>query len=85
MKISSNFVIKEVLGNHILIDLSGELKDVIKLNETSKYIIECFQQGLNKEEVINKMSEEYKVEKEALSNDIDELIEKLRKLNIIND
>ena len=85
MKLNSNFVIKEVLGNYILIDLSDEFKNVIKLNETSKYIVECVQQNLSKEEIIDKMSKEYKVEKEILSNDINELINNLKKLNIIND
>lgn len=85
MKIKESFIIKEVLDNYILIDLSGEFKDVVKLNETSKTIVEYLQQGFSKEEIINKMIGEYKVEKEILENDFDELVNKLKELNIIND
>ena len=85
MKIKESFIIKEVLDNYILIDLSGEFKDVIKLNETSKTIVEYLQQGFSKEEIINKMIEEYKVEKEIVEKDFNELVNKLKELHIIND
>lgn len=85
MKIKESFIIKEVLDNYILIDLSGEFKDVIKLNETSKTIVEYLQQGFSKDEIINKMIEEYKVEKEIVEKDFNELVNKLKELHIIND
>ena len=85
MKFNRNFIIKEVLNNYILIDLSGSFKDVIKLNETSKTIVEYLQQNLSRDEIIDRMSKEYKVEKDVLFNDVDELINRLKELNIIND
>lgn len=85
MKFNDNYIIKEVLGNYILIDLSGQMKDVIKLNETSKTIISYLQQNLTREEIIDKMLSEYEVDKEAFVNDLDELLNKLKNLNVIYD
>ena len=85
MKFNDNYIIKEVLGNYILIDLSGQMKDVIKLNETSKTIISYIQQNLTREEIIDKMLSEYEVDKEAFVNDLDELLNKLKNLNVIYD
>ena len=85
MKFNDNYIIKEVLGNYILIDLSGQMKDVIKLNETSKTIISYLQQNLTREEIIDKMLSEYEVDKEAFVNDLDELLNKLKDLNVIYD
>lgn len=85
MKFNDNYIIKEVLGNYILIDLSGQMKDVIKLNDTSKTIISYIQQNLTREEIIDKMLSEYEVDKESFVSDLDELLNKLKDLNVIYD
>ena len=61
------------------------MKDVIKLNETSKTIISYLQQNLTREEIIDKMLSEYEVDKESFASDLDELLNKLKDLNVIYD
>lgn len=80
MKLNKNFIIKHVLDSDIIIDLKSNFDGVIKLNKTSKRIIEYIEQGLDRNEIINKLLDIYEVDKESLINDtnlfIDDLLDK---------
>lgn len=80
MRLNKNFIIKHVLDSDIIIDLKSNFDGVIKLNKTSKKIIEYIEEGLDRNEIINKLLDIYEVDKESLINDtnlfIDDLLDK---------
>lgn len=85
MKLNKNYTISNVMDNTILINIKDVNSSIIKLNETSKYIVEGIINGLNKEEIIKNMLCEFDIDKESLNKDFDSLIERLKKDNIIDE
>lgn len=85
MKLNKNYAISNVMDNTILINIKDVNSSIIKLNETSKCIIEGIIDGLSKEEIINNMLNNYEIDKDALNKDFDNLIERLKRDNIIDD
>lgn len=85
MKLNKNYAISNVMDNTILINIKDVNSSIIKLNETSKCIVEGIIKGLNKEEIINDMLNKYDIDKDTLKKDYECLIERLKRDNIIDD
>lgn len=77
MKVNKNYVLKHLLDADLLININDEISGVIKLNKTSKDIYSYINDGLNKEEVIEKLSNEYDIDLETLKKDVDEFINEM--------
>ena len=85
MKLNDNLVIKNVLDSDLLIDIKSNFDGVIKLNKTSKDIFELVNDGLNREEIIEKLFNKYDINKDELSKDINEFIDEMLKKGIFID
>lgn len=83
MKVMSNYIVKHVLDNEIIIDVSGDSKSIIRLNETASFMFALLKDGISKEGLIEKMLENYEAEKELIEKDVDEFINKLEELKIL--
>ena len=86
MKINSEYVMREIAGDTILIpigDTINKFNGLVILNELAKFIWEKMPQAKDEEELLNYILDEYEVEREVAKADLDEFLEMLKKENII--
>ncbi len=80
MKASSNYELKNLAGEYMLIPKGDEmnLSAVMTLNETGLCIWNLLQEDTTLDAVIDGMAREYDVEREVLKQDVIEYIEQLK-------
>ena len=80
MKIKEGFVIRQVMGNHVVIATGAQSKNfhgMVKLNNTAAEIWEHIANGLSEEEICKVMLESYEVEESVLRADVQKTIKSL--------
>lgn len=87
MKIADGFLLKTVAGKNIVVSVGAEVNfnGMLTLNDTGVYLWNLLQKDTTKDDILNKMLEEYDVSEEIASADIDAFIQKLRQANILED
>ncbi|MGM9970468.1 MAG: PqqD family protein [Anaeroplasma sp.] len=88
MPISSNFMLKEVDKEYMIIPLSSDnvnMTKIYNLNEVGAFIYRCLEQNYDMNTLATKMSQEYNVSSEVAKNDIEEFIIKLKEKGIYYD
>lgn len=88
MKIKEGYVLREVARNNIVVPLGDaevSFKGIMTLNDVGTFIWKMLENGATKEELLNAVLNEYDVDEETASKDIDRYIVKLRAEKIIED
>ena len=88
MKIKEGYVLREVARNNIVVPLGDaevSFKGIMTLNDVGTFIWKILENGATKEELLNAVLNEYDVDEETASKDIDRYIIKLRAEKIIED
>ena len=86
MKIKDCFVLSEIGGSYIVVPTGSETVDLngmITLNETGHFMWNLLLNDVTKEDIINAFINEYDVDEETVSADVDEFVEKLRNIGAI--
>ena len=87
MKLNSEFSICEVAGKSFLVPTGSKVMDVNKmmdLNDSSLFIINLLRDNdMTHEELLDKMLNEYEVDRETADADLKEFIEKAVKAGVI--
>ena len=88
MKIKSDFILKK-MGDMSIVVAVGEsavtFNGVINLNSTAEFMWQQLSAGCTREELIESVLAEYDVTRDIVEKDVDNLLEKLRKENIIDE
>lgn len=80
MKIKEGFLLRQVAGNFVVVPIGEEAVEfngVITINESGKFIWELMQNGIEKEELLEKFMKEYGLTEEAAKEDIRAFIQTL--------
>lgn len=80
MKIKEGFVIRKVMGNHVVIATGAQSKSfhgMVKLNDTAANIWELIAKGLSEDEITASMLEIYDVEEAVLRADVKKTVQSL--------
>lgn len=85
MKLNSKYVIKHVIDSDILIDISSNVNSVIKLNKTSRDVVELVNKGLNRQAIIDSLYEKYDVNMKTLGDDVNSFIDEMLNKGIFID
>lgn len=88
MRYNSNYVLKKLAGETILVYQSEEqvnFSKIITVNEIGEIIILGLQEGKGKEEILNTILSTYEVEAEIASKDYDEFVAQLVKIGVVID
>lgn len=85
MKVKDSIVVKKILDNSVLLDGSGEFSGFIRTNEMGVYYFNCLRDGLNREDIINKVLNEYNIDKDTVIKDLDDFINRLLSVGILKD
>jgi len=73
MRIKDGFLLRTVAGNTVVVPIGDEAVDfngVITINESGKFIWELMQEGIEKEELLDKFMKEYDLSEEDAKEDI---------------
>jgi reverse gyrase len=85
MKIKDDFVLRKVADSYVVVPVNSltlDFNGVINLNGTGAFLFEQLQKGIEKEELVEKMLDEYDVTREKASADIDLFINKLKDADV---
>lgn len=85
MKIKDDFALRKVADFYVVVPVNSltlDFNGVINLNETGAFLFEQLQKGIEKEELVEKMLDEYDVTREKASADIDLFINKLKDADV---
>ena len=88
MKIKKEFVTREVAGDTLLVPVGRttvDLNGMITLNESGAFLWEALPAAENEAALVDRMLEEYEVDRATAAADVAEFLEKLRKLDIIEE
>ncbi len=86
MEIKKQVILRSVAGEHMLIPVGEtvfEYNGIFMMTETGKFLWENIENGANEEELKALLSQEYEIDSETASQDVDEFLEMLRAFGII--
>ena len=86
MKIKSDFILRKVADSYVVVHvgkLTLDFNGIINLNETGAFLFELLQKGAEREDLIEKMLEEYEVSPEKAASDIDIFIQKVKEADVL--
>ncbi len=88
MKIKDGFILKDVAGSKIVIAIGEQrfnFNGVITFNEVGADVFNMLDGNNSVEDIVVKISEEYNAPYEVVKTDVENLIEKMRKHNLIDE
>ena len=85
MKIKSGFVLREAAGSYVVIKLGGEtdLRRMITLNETGAVIWNAIDEGLSKEDIARRITDEYDIDEKTALKDVESFIIKMSEADVL--
>ena len=88
MKIKDGFILKDVAGSKIVIATGAQrinFNGVITFNDVGAEVFNMLDGTNSVEDIISKISADYNVDSNLVKNDVEKLIEKMRKHNLIDE
>ena len=86
MKISKEFVIREIAGDYIIVPTGNtalQFNGLITVNEVGAFLWKFLQQETTEEALVQSVVSEYEVEEETARQDIEEFLQQLKDNHII--
>ena len=86
MKVSEDFMMREIAGEHILVPVgaaAAKFNGLITMNEVGKYIVEQLAEEHAVQELVDKITAEYDVEAQTALTDAEAFLEQLREVGAL--
>lgn len=86
MKISDQFVLRNVAGDHLLIPTGPaalDIKGLILLSESGALLYDKLKDGCEKEALVEALTAEYAVTAQEAARDTEAFLEQMRRLHIL--
>lgn len=86
MKLKKEFLLREIMGDTILVPINkstSKFDGLITINPVGKFIWENIESSKDEDELLQKILDEYEVEKEVAKADLDEFLQTLKDAEII--
>ena len=85
MKIKEGFILRKVGGSNVIVPTGNETNEfngMITTNDTGAFIFEKLQSGMNSDEIVKTITEEFEIDSETATKDVEKFIEKMKDTNI---
>ncbi len=85
MKIKEGFILRNVAGSDVVVPVGQatlEFNGMMNLNETGAFLFRKMIDGTTREDLIKDLTDEYDVDVETATKDVDDFIEKVEKENL---
>ena len=79
-------MLREIVGEAVLIptgETAAQFNGLISVNELGRFIWENYENAKDEDELLQKILDEYEVEKEVAKADLDEFLQTLKEAEII--
>jgi len=85
MKIKEGYVLKEVAGNNIVVNVGGsvDFNGMITLNETGALLWRTLEQNADEKTLVQALLEEYDIDEQTALTDVKRFINKLKDADIV--
>jgi hypothetical protein len=86
MKIKKGFMLRKVAGENVVVaiaEASKSLNGMIKLNDTGAFVWNLIKDGATKEDIVEKICNEYEISNEQAKSDLDAFLEVLNSANCL--
>lgn len=85
MKIKKGYVLKEIAGNNIVVEVGGKVSfnGMITLNDTGAFLWRKLEKGADKESLVAALLDEYDVSPEKASEDVALFLQKLEGAGVL--
>ncbi|WP_347029003.1 PqqD family protein [Intestinibacter bartlettii] len=86
MKIKKKFLLREVMGENILVpvgDSDTTFNGIASLNDMGVFIWQNIESAKDEEDLLQRILDEYEVDKDVAKADLDEFLGKLKAVDII--
>lgn len=89
MKLKENYMLREIAGNFVVIPVGQNVvdyKNMLHLNETSVFLWNELQNEINFETLLKNMTVKYEASEDEVSileKDLNEFLDKLRKMELL--
>ncbi|MDD6081307.1 MAG: PqqD family protein [Oscillospiraceae bacterium] len=85
MKLKESFITHKNKDDYMMIDASGKFAGIIHSNATAAFIIECLKTETTEDEILEKMIAKYDADKNIMADNVREIIDKLRKIEAVDE
>ena len=88
MKLCGEFVVRQVMDNTVAVPVGQtalRLNGMLLLNDVSKVIWNCLEQGTTLEDIVTAITDGFEVSADEARTDILEFLDKLRKLQLLEE
>lgn len=86
MKLNKNFITHQIDDQTFIVPTSGvDFHGLIQGNKTFAAIAECLQQQTTEEEIVEKLCQRYKGDRETIEKDVAETVRRLKEIGAIDE
>lgn len=88
MKIKEGFVLRKIADTYVVVAVGNaakEFKGMVTLNETGGFLWEKLSAGLDRNSLVKAMTEEYEVDENTASSDVDKFIKNVSDAGFIEE
>ena len=88
MRVSGDFIIREIAGEHILIPVGQaalHIHGMINLTESGVLLWQRLQQDTTEDQLVEAILAEYDIDSDTARSDVREFLDKLRRLEILQE
>ncbi len=86
MKIKDNFILRKVADSYVVVPVGKQTLDfngIINLNETGAFLFGLLQNGADRDVLVEKLLEEYEVDRPRAQADIDKFLERVKEADVL--
>ena len=86
MKLKMDFILRDIVGETVLVPINestSSFNGLITVNELGKFIWENIESSNDEDELLQRILDEYEVDKDVAKADLDEFLGKLKAVDIV--
>ncbi|MBE6533276.1 MAG: PqqD family protein [Ruminococcaceae bacterium] len=85
MKLNKTFITHNSANEQLMISVGGSFNGMVRSNPTAARIIEILKKEVTREEIIDKMLDEYDAPRSIIEQDVDKIVASLREIGAIDE
>lgn len=85
MKLKMQFVLRDIVGETVLVPINestSKFNGLITVNELGKFIWENIESSKDEEELLQRILDEYEIDRETAKKDLDDFLQVLKDIDI---
>lgn len=86
MKLKEGFIFRKIAGDNVIVPIGQQISQfngLIKINDTGAFLWNLLKDGSTERELVEKLQEEYEIDKELAQKDVATFVEILKERDMI--